>query len=205
MTTGVALTAVMDTDGLPEYPIPRGVRLESHSFFLFHYQRWLESDLFTMGSWDVQGVALALWCKAQNQDPVGTLPKSHRQIAKRLGMSIEEWEGFMQRSPNPLHNWTPCLVDDEVRLMHPVITEVAIAAYESRSKGADRKTADAERQRLKRLKATIMMLGHSNLAANEMFVAQLDAWLEREHPEGNRTTQRVLRGMEAIGVQGLGR
>lgn len=200
------LTMVIDhTSDLPEYPIPKGERLESHSFFLFHYQRWLESDLFTMGTWEVQGVALALWCKAQNQDPVGTLPQSPRHIAARLGMKIEEWERLMRFDPNPLHNWTPCTVGDEIRLMHPVVTEVALAAYEGHVKGDDRKEADKDRTRMKRLKDSVQKLSGERFANNEMYLAQLDAWLINEFPSGNRTVQRLLRGMEALGTRDLRR
>lgn len=201
--TALNMTMVVDHSELPEYPIPKGERLESHSFFLFHYQRWLESDLFTMGDWDVQGVALALWCKSQNQDPVGTLPHSHRHIAARLGMSIEDWERFMRRDPNPLHNWTPCLVENEVRLMHPVVTEVVKAAYEGHVKSDDRRDADKDRTRLKRLRDNVLNLAGERFAKDDMYIARLDAWLLQEFPSGNRTMPRIVRGLEALGTRGI--
>jgi hypothetical protein len=201
--TQAANLQITDVGELPQYPIDRGERLESHSFFLFHYDRYLNSDLYVLGDWDIKGIAHALWCKAQDQDPVGTLPDNPRLIAGYLGMSTDVWDGYMRRDPGPLHGWTRCLVGNEVRLMHDVVTEVALAALGAKTKGADRKSADAERQRIKRLGGAVERLGLAQLAGNEMFIAQLDRWLEQNFPGGNRTVPRILEGLEELGVRDL--
>lgn len=187
-----------------QYPIPRGERLEAHSFFQFHYHRWLNSDLFLLGDWEVQGLSLALWSLSQYQDPVGTLPDNPKLIAALLkGMSSDAWEAYMRRTPNPLHGWCKCLVGNETRLMHPVVTENAVGALGLREKSADRRSADAERQRMKRLKDALIKLGHTRLAENEMFLGQLDLLLEERHPQGNRTIVRIISAMQEMGVRDL--
>lgn len=194
---------LIDTRDLPQYPIERGERLESHSFFLFHYDRYLNSDLYVLGDWDIKGIAHALWCKAQDQDPVGTLPNDARLIAGYLGMSTDAWDSYMRRDPGPLHGWSQCMVGNEVRLMHDVVTEVAVTALGAKTKGADRKSADSERQRIKRLGIALEKLGLGNMAQNDMFVAQLDRWMEQTFPGGNRTVPRILEGLEELGVRDL--
>ncbi|WP_300009723.1 hypothetical protein [uncultured Roseobacter sp.] len=195
------IMVVSDTGALPEYPIPRGERLASHSFFNLHYDRFLNSRLYLLADWDVKGIAIALFCRAQDQDPVGTLPNDPREIAAMLNMSTDDWQGYCRRDPSPLHNWTPCLVGNRVHLMHPVVTEVAQAAFEQRVKGADRSDADKERQQLKRLKGNVAKLAGERFSENEMYLAQLDAWLTEHYPQGNRTVPRILKGMEALGTQ----
>lgn len=191
---------LIEAGEFPEYPIPRGERLEAHSFFLFHYDRWLNSDLYLLGDWDVKGIAMALFCKAQDQDPVGTLPDNPRLIAALLGMSTDNWEGYARRDPSPLHNWSRCLVEGDVRLMHPVVTEVAQTALGAKYKGADRKSADSERKRIGRLHDAVKKFVGEQLAGNKMFIAQLDQWLEAKFPGGNRTEPRIFQGLEALGV-----
>lgn len=203
--THVAPMHLIEADTLEQYPIQRGERLESHSFFLFHYDRWLNSRLYLLADWDVKGIATALWCKAQDQDPVGTLPNDPREIAALLGMSTDTWDGYLRRDPNPMHGWSKCLVGNEVRLMHDVVTEVALAALGAKNKGADRKSADAERKRVIRLRDVLLKLVGERMAAQDMFVAQTDAWLEAAYPGGNRTLPRILEALEALGVQDLKR
>lgn len=194
----------VDSEELVQYPVPKGERLEAHSFVPFHYHRWLNSDLYLLGDWEVQGIAQALWSLSQYQDPVGTLPDNPRLIAALLkGMPFERWEAYMQRSPNPLHGWKRCLVGNETRLMHPVVTENAVEALGLREKSTDRRDADKERTRLKRLKESVSNLGHRNLADNEMFLGQLDLLLQERHPQGNRTVVRIIAAMQEMGVRNM--
>lgn len=195
---------LVETDALEQYPIAKGERLESHSFFPMHYHRWLNSDLYLLGDWDVQAVALALWALAQYQDPVGTLPDNPRLLSALLkGMPLQEWEAYCRREPGPLHGWRRCLVGNEIRLMHPVVTENAESALGLREQSADRRGADAERARLKRLRESVEKLGHRNLAEQDMFIGQLDLLLNERHPTGNRTVVRIVSAMEALGVRNL--
>ncbi|WP_108258978.1 hypothetical protein [Mangrovicoccus ximenensis] len=191
-------------DDIPEYPIEKGERLESHSFFQFHHNRYLNSDFFSLADWEVQGVALALWSLSRLQDPVGTLPTSPKLlIAKLPRMTLEAWEGLMRRDPNPLHGWVQCRVGSEIRLMHSVVTEVTLEGLARHTANDDKKKADAERKRMDRLKATVAKLGHAKLAANEMFVLQLDELLRETYPSESRTAGRVKEAMERLGVANL--
>jgi len=192
-----------DVDDLKQYPIPKGERLEAHSFFAFHYDRFLNSSLYLLGDWDVKGVALALWCKAQDQDPVGTLPTDRRLIAALINMTTDDFDKLCKREFSPLHNWVHCLVGNETRLMHPTVTEVAQNAFDQKYKGKDRATADQERQRIKRLKASVKGLVGERMALQEMFIGQLDKWLEEAYPSGNRTLPRIMEGLDALGVRDL--
>lgn len=202
--TALHMAKLVEHSDLPVYPIEKGERLEAHSFFQFHYHRWLNSDLFLLGDWEVQGLSLALWSLSQYQDPVGTLPDNPRLVAALLkGMPVEKWEAYMQRSPSPLHGWHRCIVGDETRLMHPVVTENAVSALGLREKSADRRSADSERQRMKRLKDSVVKLGHGRMAENEMFMGQLDLLLEELHPQGNRTMVRIISAMQKMGVRDL--
>ena len=201
VTTSAALRAV-DAEELEEYPFPQGTRLESHSYFQFHYDRWLESDFYTRtarkGDWDVQGLAVAIWCKARKQDPVGTMPWDQSLIADLLGLSLQTWEGFLRRDPSPLYGWRPCRVGSEVRLMHGVVTEVVAAAIGSRNKNADRAAADRERKALTRLRRALKDLGFEAVAEQTQYVVRLNAWLDAHYPEGNRTPSRIVEGVEAL-------
>ncbi len=201
--TAASLLRPIEVGDLPVYPIERGERLESHSFFLFHFDRWLNSDLYLLGDWDVKGVATALWCLAQNQDPVGTLPENPRLIAALLRMSTDQWDGYTRREPSPLHGWYHCTVGDEVRLMHRVVTEVAVAALSQRLKGQDRREADRERNAIKRLRGRVELLAGSRFAAQEMFIVQLYRLLQERYPGGNNTDNRVIECMEEMGVRDL--
>jgi hypothetical protein len=197
---------VVDAQEIPQYPIARGERLEAHSYFPFHYQRFLNSDLYLLADLEVRALALELWCLSQNQDPVGTLPEDPRLLSALLRrMSVEDWGAYMRRDPNPLHGWVPCLVEGQRRLMHPVITENAMKVLGMREKASDRRSADAERQRMKRLRDAVGGLGLARFQDNQMFLAQLDALLEERHPQGNRTTARLVRALEELGVRDLGR
>ncbi|WP_157973494.1 DUF1937 family protein [Tropicimonas sp. IMCC34043] len=189
---------IRDVDALPEYPIPPGERLESHSYFAFHHRRWLNSVLGRLGEWDVKGMAVELWCLAQDQDPVGTLPNDDRMIAALLHISTDEWRGMLRRDPNPLHRWTQCRAGGEVRLMHPVVTEVAQAALSGKARSADRKSADSERKRLDRLRAVAAQHVGPEFAAKGLYIARLDEVLAEMFPEGNRTEARILKAIQSL-------
>ena len=67
------LVPISQTGPMP-YPLPRDLRIPTHYFITWWHNRWLNSSLHLTGSYEVQGVALALYCIAQNQSPMGTLP-----------------------------------------------------------------------------------------------------------------------------------
>ncbi|WP_353472340.1 hypothetical protein PVT71_13685 [Salipiger sp. H15] len=202
----LSLTRVSDVTDLPQYPIPAGERLEAHSYFKMHHQSLLESDFFlaskSRGDWDVLGLAMALWCKAQLQDPVGTLPVEPKRQAWILGMPIETWEGYLRRDPSPLYGWVRCRIigSGEIRLMHRTVTEVAVDALDWKQKAKDRADADRERQAISRLRKAVAEIGSERLASDQRYVVRLHRWLEDTYPHGNRTAGRILEGMEYLGT-----
>ena len=168
MSSAAALRAV-ETDDLEEYPFPRGTRLESHSYFQFHYDRWLESDFYTRtarkGDWDVQGLAVAIWCKARKQDPVGHDALGPVADCGPAGSLPADLEGFLRRDPSPLYGWRLCRVGSEVRLMHGVVTEVVAAAIGSRNKNARSRGGRPGAQALTRLRRALKDLGFEAVAS----------------------------------------
>lgn len=188
----------VETSEIPAYPIEAGLRLESHYFINFHFNRWLTSDFRLLASDAVRAWAFDLFCVAQNQAPVGTLPMDETLQARLLGVDLSRWRELCALQISPLYNWSPCLCGDEVRLAHPVVTEIALDATKKRSAYLAKREADQERKRRLRLAEQIREAGgHSNLCENPAYVSRLDEWLVA-NCQGNRTTDRVREGMEQL-------
>jgi hypothetical protein len=143
---------LVETTDLPEYPIARSVRLDGNAFTKWHHLRWLNSSLHLLASYEVQGMARALFDLAQLQSPVGTLPDDPLMIARLLRVDPGQWDDMRRRAISPLHNWQPCLSDGERRLMHPVVLEQVLDAIERREQHALSKEEKAAYQRVKRLR-----------------------------------------------------
>ncbi len=201
MTHGKAsrvIAQVHDASDLPEYPIAPDERLEGHFFVPFWFNRWLNSDFRLRASAEVRGYGLDLFFIAQNQSPVGTLPTDDAVLAKLLMIDLATWKDLCSREITPLHNWRPCRCGDEVRLMHPVVTEQVLGALKSKRDRIEARERERERKRLIALKRQILEAGgHRGLADSADYVARLDAWLIENCP-GNRTPARVREAMEAL-------
>lgn len=182
------------TEDLFAYPIPTGERLESHFFITFHHRRWLNSDFRNLADRDVRAVGFDLYCIAQDQAPVGTLPCDERLLAKLTGESLEGWKSLCARPVTPLHNWRRCMTDQgEVRLYHPVVLKIAQDALGLREDHLERKAADRERKRLKDLPGQIIRAGGTTrMAEDEAFVIRLDQWL-LDHHDGRQRRPNVVR------------
>ena len=76
-------------DGLPAYPLAKDFRMPTHYFMAWWHNRWLNSDLHLIGSYEVQGVAVALFSIAQNQSPIGTLPRDEVLLARLLRLALK--------------------------------------------------------------------------------------------------------------------
>lgn len=199
------ISNLSDIDVLPEYPIPPGERLESHSFFLFHYRRFLASDLFmrTKKDREVLGYALVLWCRSQEQDPVGTLPSDPALLASMLDISMDEWEALRRRDPDPLYGWVQCRAGGQVRLMHPVVTSVTKAAVGSHVLAEDKRQSESDRKKFNRMRDNVRELTSDYYADNPAFLTQLWDAMERLHPGVNWNSRRYAEGMRACGVDML--
>lgn len=164
---------------LTEYPIGRSVRLDGNAYTKWHHHRWLNSSLHILGSYEVQGMARALFDIAQGQSPVGTLPDDNLMIARLLRVDPGVWAEIRARAMNPLHNWRPCLSDGERRLMHPVVLEQVQDAIERREQYSLSKEEKAEYQRLKRLTEALTDLGCSAAVTEDtVLIGQINEWLK---------------------------
>jgi hypothetical protein len=90
---------------------------------------------------------------AHSETPVGTLPKDMKRLSRMIQPVVDQdhFERLCKMDFGPLHGWEPCLCGDEVRLMHPVVTRIVLAAFSSRSNHAARVEAASEARKLKRV------------------------------------------------------
>jgi hypothetical protein len=187
-------------DTLPVYPIEVGERLESHYFVELHYQRWLTSDTRLLADLDVRSVILDLYFLSQTQSPVGTLPNNHKLLAKLVGVSREVFEGLCERDIGPLHNWSLCLCDGVQRLHHPVVTEIALKAVNSKKRNAAANANDRERKRFASIRKILVrdIPGGGRFAESQSMVEKISVWIEGEYPGGSCTVTRAKEALNAL-------
>ena len=150
---------LIDADELPVYPVDREERLEGHYFTKFWHDRWLNSQLHLTATLEVQACALNLFFLSQKQTPVGTLPDDDSILAKLLRIDLALWRVLRTRRITPLHGWSPCRCGDEIRLNHPVVTEVVLDAIARREARETSNSQKAVYQRLRRLREALGGLG----------------------------------------------
>lgn len=193
---------VVGAGDLPEYPIAPGERLQSHYYLEFHYHRWLTSDTRLLADLDVRSVYLDLIFVSQDQSPVGTLPCDMRILAKLVGVPQEVFDGLCKREIGPLHKWTPCMSQGVRRLHHPVVTELALRAVDSRARNAIANENDRQRKRLNTIRKNLCELpGGKRVAESQRMVEQVSAWIEEAYPGGSCTVLRVQAAWEALSMQ----
>ncbi|WP_407496822.1 hypothetical protein [Pseudooceanicola sp. MF1-13] len=194
---------IVDPSDRPLYPISATDRLDSHYFLQWNLKRWRGSDFRRHGYADpeVGFFGRELFDLAQDETPIGTLPKEDEALAFLLRLPISRWLELRARTVSPLHGWHEVICDnDQVRLAHPVVTEVAIAAMDSRKKN-DAKNAD-DRMR-KRLQTIAMHLrqnipGASRLAENEEYLNKISDWVEARYPGGSATQKRITEALNDL-------
>lgn len=180
----IQVVAVAD---LLEYPLAAHVRLDGNGFVKWQHSRWLNSTSFRKMSWEVQGMARALFDFSQMETPVGTLPDDDEELAFMLRIEVRRLRELRQMEFGPLRHWTRCRVGDQVRLMHPVVLEQVQDALERRETAALSKEAKAEFQRLKRLREALAEEGLDKaVVADDVLIKRMDDWLQANH-KGNRT------------------
>ncbi|SOH93356.1 hypothetical protein SAMN06273572_10232 [Monaibacterium marinum] len=193
----------VQSEELFHYPIATRERLRNHFFLTFHHRRWLNSDFRNLADLDVRGVALDLFCAAQDQAPVGTLPTNDQLIARLVDVSLETWRGLAARSIPPLTNWQRCVCDDgEVRLYHPVVLEIVLDALGRKEQDAEKRANDKARKRLKALPEQMMRAGLRKQATeDEAFVLRLDEHLLEHYDGEQRRPATVRRALEDLDLQ----
>lgn len=185
---------LVDSGELFDYPIPSTERLESHYFITLHYRRWLKSDFRNLADLDVRAVGFDLFCEAQDEAPVGTLPIDERLLAKLAGVTLEDWRRLCDRPITPLYGWQECRCDNgHMRLYHKVVLEMAKEALGMREDHLERRAADRERKRLKDLPAQIVRAGGgTRMGEDTAFCLQFDQFL-LDNFEGRQRRPNVVR------------
>ena len=206
---------IVSAEELPEYPISAECRLDSHSFVLFHHDRYERSD-FRRRSYrdpEVGFFGMELFFRSHGETPLGTLPMEDESLAFLLGLPLDRWLSLKSRSFNPLYNWSPVRCDNgHIRLAHPVVREVMQAALDGHeaSKASNAEKAVAARRR--RLVEALKLSGCSDdLCGDDYAVGWLDEWLLEHHrgqrrmPQFQHSIAKALRAAAQEGVLGRAR
>jgi hypothetical protein len=178
---------VVDTAALPEYPLGRDVRLDGNSFVKWNSSRWLNSTMFLLADYEVQGVARALFDITQFQTPIGTLPTNDLELSRLLHLPLDHWLALRNRDIGPLHNWQQCLSGDERRWMHLVVLEVLQDAIMRRETYELSKAERAEAARIERLQSGLSAIGcDAALTDDFVLMNRINEWLT-QNCKGRRT------------------
>jgi hypothetical protein len=124
---------------LPEPLTPADCDLRGLQFMPMDTIRVVDSDLFAMSTGEEFKSAFALWCKAWQQVPAGSLPDDDRVLAFLSGAG-PRWKKVKAVA---LRNWIKC---SDGRLYHPVVSEKAMEALPMRLEYNEKKTGEAERK-----------------------------------------------------------
>lgn len=173
---------------VPDYPISRDDRLDGNSFVKWHNHRWLSSKTFKLASWEVQGMARALFDLCQTESPIGTLPDDNAELAFMLRVDPRRLAELRKMEFGPLRNWRPCMCGNEQRLMHDTVLEQVQDALERRALHELSKDERAVSARLARLRKALAAEGLSkDVLADDILVERMDGWLN-DTRKGRRTT-----------------
>lgn len=165
--------------GMKPYPLPRDLRMPTHYFIAWWHNRWLNSTLHLTGSYEVQGVALALYCTAQNQSPMGALPADDVLLARLLRIDFARWQDLRRAAVSPLHGWYMADCEGEVRWAHPVVLEMLIDAQNRAESRCLSNEERAVQKRIERLRAALAELGVDKAVLDNCLVIEaMDEWLE---------------------------
>lgn len=178
----------VSSESLPEYPISAGERLDSHFFLQWNLKRWRASEFRRKADPEVGWYGMQLFFIAQDETPIGTLPADDEQLAYELRLDLTKWHRLLDQKISPLHNWSKVRCDNgEIRLAHPVVTEVAVEAMRSKRKN-QKDTEDRKRnKRLKDLREMVVdRIGAGQLARVPGFIERFNDWVETNYPEVQR-------------------
>lgn len=120
--------------------VPAEVDLRGMPFMPLDVIRLLDSDLFALSSGDEFKAAVALWCKAWQQTPAGSLPTDDRVLAHLSGAAAK-WQKVKAMA---LRGWIVC---DDGRYYHELIADKALEAWEHRLKHRERMDRNADKLR----------------------------------------------------------
>ncbi|PYE80829.1 hypothetical protein [Pseudoroseicyclus aestuarii] len=168
----------VDTESLPEYPVGREVRLNGQYFLKFETMRYLTSSMGLRGTAEVRCYYLELIFHSQHQVPIGTLPADRLEQARMLRVDPAHWEELCRLEVSPLHRWTPCTSDGELRLMHRVVLDTVQDQIERREVAEVKRTDEAVRGRIRRLRERMVAAGFAKAeVADNVLVERMEQWL----------------------------
>lgn len=199
---------VVDIDEIEVYPISSAERLDAHFFVAWNLKRWRGSDFrrHAYNDPEVGFFGVELFHIAQDETPVGTLPCDDEALAFLLRMPVGRWRELKARDVSPLHGWRMVACDNQqTRLAHPVVTEVALAALKSkRNNDVNRE----DRKRAKRLKDLQTMIeeriGAGQLLRHPGFLDRFNDWLEDVYPDAQRREAFIRKALDEFQVEQAG-
>lgn len=189
---------MVDASSLFEYPIQKGERLDTHHFMPWKFDWWLHSELRLRAEKDVRAVAFDLFCIAQKEDPVGTLPTDDLLLARLTGETLEEWQRLMKRPITPLHKWKQCQCSNgEIRLYHETVLKIAKEALGLRDDKLAKLEADRDRKRILALPDLMARAGAPRgMIENDIKIAQFDQFLIDNYSGKQRRVAFVRQALE---------
>lgn len=193
---------VVDIDEIEVYPISSTERLDAHFFVAWNLKRWRGSDFrrHAYNDPEVGFFGVELFHIAQDETPVGTLPCDDEALAFLLRMPVGRWRELKARDVSPLHGWRMVACDNQqTRLAHPVVTEVALAALGSKKRNDTKNADDRMRKRLGTIVAHLNQLpGGGRMAQSDEVVNQISDWIEVQYPGGSATKKRVKEALNDL-------
>ncbi|WP_232825454.1 hypothetical protein [Albibacillus kandeliae] len=200
MTSLSPILKPVDADELELYPISVKDRLDSHYFMQWNLKRWRASEFRRKADPEVGWYGFNLFCIAQDETPVGTLPCDEEQLAYELRVPLEKWRAMMERKITPLHNWHRVRCDNgEVRFAHPIVTLVAEDALKSKRLNAAANANERHRKRVISIRKSLSGIpGASRFAEGDAWVEQISDWIEAQYPGRSCTISRVKEALNAL-------
>lgn len=193
---------LIDTDEIDVYPISSAERLDSHFFVPWNLKRWRGSEFRRFGYADpeVGWYGRELFEISQDETPVGTLPCDDDALAFLLRMPVARWRELRSRDVSPLHGWKLVQCDNQQkRLAHPVVTEVALEALHGKKKNDAKNADDRMRKRLGTIIAHLKALpGAGRIAEMDERVNAISDWIESQYPGGSATLKRVKEALDDL-------
>ncbi|WP_226782739.1 hypothetical protein [Oceaniglobus trochenteri] len=174
--TRAAPISLIDAEDLPEYPLGPDDRIDSHNFIAWFHRRWLSSEMRLKGTESARAIYFDLICLSQDQTPVGTLPDDMEQLAKLAMVEESRFRRMCEGPFGPLHRWTRCRCDGQVRLMHHSVTQMVLDAFGRKQDNRARNEAANAKKRIQRLRTTLAGY-NAQLAKNDAAVLWMDGWL----------------------------
>ncbi len=198
----VSSLSLVDPVEMMEYPISRDERLPELAFIKWQPSRWLNSSGHLRCTYEVQGVARALFDLSTAQSPIGTLPDDNDELAALLRMPVSHFSALRGLGPlGPLRNWVRCLCprgagQPEVRLMHDVVLASLQDVLHRREAREAGRGSRVEEKRLRRLRDGMVKAGFSQeQTMDAVLMGRIDEYLGKICV-GNRMPQHYQAAFE---------